>query len=307
MQNSEETLVEQACKGIDGFSEAYQRLQTQVAIKGQSASTLENYSRCIARLCLHFGKLPEDICEDEINLYLASLAQSSLSPSKSYFKHTVYGLRYYFRHINLNKRAIDLPPVKHDDKLPVVLNHSELKALFKAPQLLKHRTLLSLIYSAGLRVHEACCLKIADVDFERMTIHIRQSKYKKDRIVPLGEVMAYGLRKYINAEHPHVYLFNGKDPASQMSTTAMQWAMREAVKKTDIKKDVSLHTLRHSYATHLLEDGVNIVTLKELLGHSEITTTMVYLHVAQCSIIQAHSPIDTLYDRKCDRKLNSRG
>ena len=274
-------------------------LKLRLQSEDKSPSTLHNYTRCVAKLCLHFGCLPQEVSEEEINEYLASLAQSTISPSKSYFKHTVYGLRYYYRLIGLNPKALALPSVKHDNKLPVILNRGELRALFKAPRLLKHRTLLTLIYSAGLRVQEACNLKIADVDFERMTIHIKQSKYKKDRIVPLGKVMAHGLKRYLAAENPHTYLFNGKDLASPMSTKAMQWAMQEAVKKAGIKKEVSLHTLRHSYTTHLLEDGVNIVTLKELLGHAEITTTMIYLHVAQCAVMQVKSPIDSLYASQC--------
>jgi site-specific recombinase XerD len=200
--------------------------------------------------------------------------------------------------MGLNKRAIELPSLKKEAKLPVILNRSELKELFAAPTLLKHRILLTLIYSAGLRSQEAINLKLADIDFERKTIHIRQSKYKKDRIVPLSQIMALGLRKYIEAEHPHLWLFNGKEPDGRYSVRGLAWVMREALKKTVIKKEVSLHSLRHTYATHLLEEGLNIVTLKELLGHAEITTTMIYLHVAQCPTIKAHSPLDTLYGNK---------
>jgi site-specific recombinase XerD len=141
-------------------------------------------------------------------------------------------------------------------------------------------------------------LKIGDVDFERKTIHIRQSKYKKDRIVPLADSMAIGLRKYLAAEHPHVWLFNGKELDGRYSVRGLSWVMREALKKTTITKAVNLHSLRHSYATHLLEEGLNIVTLKELLGHAEIATTMIYLHVAQCPLIKPHSPLDTLYPAK---------
>jgi hypothetical protein len=133
------------------------------------------------------------------------------------------------------------------------------------------------------------------VDFQRKTIHIRQSKYKKDRIVPLATSMAVGLKKYLKAENPHIWLFNGKDASGKYSVRGLSWVMRENLKKTSITKDVNLHSLRHSYATHLLEQGVNIVTLKELLGHADITTTMIYLHVAQCPLIKPHSPLDTLY------------
>jgi len=273
-------------------------MQQQTILGGRSQSTLENYSRRIALVCLEFNRLPEDISEEEINEYLTGLAQMAKSPSRSSFKHAVYGLRYYFRHIGLNKRAIDLPSMKKEAKLPVIFNRSELRQLFKAPTLLKHRIVLTLIYSAGLRSQEAINLKLSDIDFERKTIHIRQSKYKKDRIVPLSDYIAKGLIKYISAEHPHIWLFNGKEPNGRYSVKGLSWVMRENLKKTDIKKDVSLHSLRHSYATHLLEEGVNIVTIKELLGHAHITTTMIYLHVAQITPGSAHSPLDTLYPQK---------
>jgi integrase/recombinase XerD len=273
----------------------YKLLQQQVTLRGQSRSTLENYIRRIALISLHFGKLPEQVSDDEINEYLASLALSAKSPSRSSFKHAVYGLRYYFRLIGQNKRAIALPSLKQDTRLPTILNRAELKELFKAPTLLKHRIVLTLIYSAGLRGQEVINLKTSDVDFERMTVHIRQSKFKKDRIVPLAKYMAKGLRKYLKAENPHIWLFNGKEADGRYSVRGLSWVMRETLKKTGIKKEVNLHSLRHTYATHLLEEGLNIVTLKELLGHAEIATTMVYLHVAQCPRINPHSPLDTLY------------
>jgi len=294
----EPTIVEKVIESVPGFELVYKKLEQQVILKGQSKSTLQNYIRRIASISLQFGKLPEQIDDDEINEYLTSLALNPKSPSRSNFKHAVYGLRYYFRLIGLNKRAISLPSLKKDAKLPVILNRSELKKLFAAPPLLKHRIVLTLIYSAGLRGQEVINLKISDIDFERCTIHIRQSKYKKDRIVPLSNVMAKGLKKYILVEHPHIWLFNGKEPDGRYSVRGISWVMRETLKKTSIAKDVNLHSLRHAYATHLLEEGLNIVTLKELLGHAEITTTMIYLHVAQCPLIKPHSPLDTLYGNK---------
>jgi site-specific recombinase XerD len=272
---SESTILQRAMQTVEGFEKVYHKMQQQTILGGRSESTFENYLRRIALVCLEFNQLPEDISEDEINEYLTALAQSSKSPSRSSFKHAVYGLRYYFRHIGLNKRAIALPSMKKEAKLPVIFNRSELRQLFRAPTLLKHRIVLALIYSAGLRSQEAINLKISDIDFERKTIHIRQSKYKKDRIVPLSGYIAKGLKKYIAAEHPHIWLFNGKEPGGRYSVRGLSWVLRETLKKTDIKKDVSLHSLRHSYATHLLEEGVNIVTIKELLGHVHITTSMI--------------------------------
>jgi site-specific recombinase XerD len=292
------TMIEQAIMLVPEFANVVRRLDQQVTLRGQSKSTLNNYIRRIALFVIRFGKLPENIDPEEINEYLAGLARDPKSPSRSSFKHMVYGLRYYYRLMGMNKNAIALPSLRKETKLPVILNSQELKELFAAPSLLKQRIVLTLIYSAGLRGQEVINLKISDVDFKRKAIHIRQSKYKKDRIVPLAESMAVGLKKYLVAENPHIWLFNGKEPDGRYSVRGLSWVMRENLKKTSINKDINLHSLRHSYATHLLEQGLNIVTLKELLGHADITTTMLYLHVAQCPMIKAHSPLDTLYNYK---------
>lgn len=290
------TIVEQAIMLVPEFENVVRKLEQQVTLRGQSKSTLNNYIRRISLFVINFKSLPENIAPEELNEYLVALARDPKSPSRSSFKHMVYGLRYYYRLMGMNKNAIALPSLKKETKLPVILNHQELKELFAVPTLLKQRVVLTLIYSAGLRGQEVINLKISDVDFNRKVIHIRQSKYKKDRIVPLAESMAIGLKKYLKAENPHVWLFNGKESDGRYSVKGLSWVMRENLRKTSIKKEVSLHSLRHSYATHLLEQGVNIVTLKELLGHAEITTTMLYLHVAQCPLIKAHSPLDTLYN-----------
>jgi len=302
------TIVERANMEVPGFESVVKKFEQQVAIKGQSKSTLKNYIRRVALFCLHFGKLPEHVGEEEIYEYLAGLARDPKSPSRSSFKHMVYGLRYYFRMMGFNKRAIALPSLKKETKLPIILNQTELRELFKAPQLLKHRIVLALVYSAGLRGQEVINLRLSDIDFERKTIHIRQSKYKKDRILPLSPLMAHGLKKYIAAENPHIWLFNGKEADGKYSVKGLSWVMRETLKKTSIKKEVNLHSLRHSYATHLLEDGLNIVTVKDLLGHADITTTMVYLHVAQCEHLKPHSPFDTLYKiSKSNKKKGGQG
>ena len=296
------TVIGRAMATVAGFDRVYRTLEQQVILRGQAKSTFENYIHRIAQVSLHFNCLPEEISPDELNEFLASLAVSAVSPSRSAFKHSVYGLRYYYRYVGLPDRAIKLPSLKKDAKLPTIFNKSELRLLFKAPTLLKHRVLLMLIYSAGLRSSEVINLKIADIDFERRSIHIRRSKYNKDRMIPLSEYMAVGLQKYIALERPLTWLFNGKSLGSPYSAKAISWVMREAVKAAGIAKDVTVHTLRHSYATHLIEDGLNIVTVKDLLGHSKIETTMIYLHIAQCPLVKAHSPLDTLYPEVCKAK-----
>lgn len=289
------TIVEQACHEVRGFKNLYQEMDDKIRLSGQSSSTLSNYARKMAQLSLHFGKLPQHVSEKEMNKYLASLARQSKVPSLSDFKFAVYGLRYCYRLLGMNDKIVKLPKIKHDNKLPVVLNHQECKALFNAPELLKHRVLLSLMYSAGLRAREVSRLKISDIDSGRMMIHIRQSKYNKDRYVPLSPKILIGLRKYLYACQPVDYLFNGNEPGTPLSVRGMQWALREAVKKCKLQKGITLHTLRHSYATHLLEYGMDIVSIKELLGHERIETTLVYLHVAKPNRNNLFSPFDRLY------------
>jgi len=298
MQQKLPSIIANAIQTIDGFDQVYKVLHQHTILQGKSQSTFENYIRRITRISLHFNRLPEHISDDEINEYLTAMALSSKSPSRSSFKHMVYGLRYYFRHMGLNQRVVKLPSLKKETKLPVILNRSELKELFKTPTLLKHRVLLALAYSAGLRSQELANLKLSDIDFERKTIHIRQSKFKKDRVVPLSDMISKGLIKYISVENPVTWLFNGKDSGSKYSTNGLSWVMRLALKKTGISKHVNMHSLRHSYATHLLEDGVNIVIIKELLGHVQISTTMIYLHVAQIPYKPPHSPFDKLYAKQ---------
>lgn len=290
-------FVEQACQQVIGFRDLYQELDDKVLFSGHSLSTLRNYTRKLAQLSLHFGKLPQDISEQEINKHLADLARQSKTPSRSNFKFLVFGLRYLYRQIGLKDRVVKLPVIKHDQKLPVVLSQNECEAMFRAPGLLKHRVLLALIYSCGLRAGEASRLKIADIDSGRMMIHIRQSKWNKDRYVPLSPLILRGLRKYFKKYHPVDYLFNGRKPGSPLSVGAMQSTLQKAVKKCLFRKRITLHTLRHSYATHLLEMGMDIVTIKELLGHEHIQTTMIYLHVAIPNRSNLFSPLDRLYQK----------
>ena len=295
-QNSAKTLIERAKREVPGFTEHFAKFEEQTTIGGYSQSTIFNYSRAVAKISLHFKKSLLDLDPDEVNQFLFVLAKEKKA-SSTYFKHTVYGLRFFFRLYDLEDRVLKLPTVKNDRKLPVVLSREELKRLFCAPQRLKQRVLLSLIYSAGLRVGEVCNLKIADIDSGRMLIRVVKSKGNHDRYVPLSSYVLEGLRKYVKSARPKKYLFNGKTKGQPLGKGAVQQSFRLAVAKAGILKEVSVHSLRHSYATHLLEEGVDIVTIKELLGHVAIETTMMYLHVAKVSRVNAHSPLDTLYKR----------
>lgn len=291
------TLVEKAIIEVPGFAEAIAQVEQKIILNEGSKSTIKNYSRKIAQVCLSLGCLPEQATDAQINSWLCDRIKSDKHPSLSDFKHSVYGLRYYFRMMDIPDRALKLPPIKKSKQLPVVLNHEECKLLIKSPDLLKHRMVLALIYSAGLRSRELSNLRICDVDTKRMSIHIRRSKYNKDRYVPLATKILPGLEKYLRECKPKEWLFNGHAEGQKFSGKGIQWVMHSAVKKAGITKNATVHTLRHSYATHLLEWGMDIVSIKELLGHERIETTLVYLHVAQSGRTSLFSPFDKLYEK----------
>jgi site-specific recombinase XerD len=191
-----------------------------------------------------------------------------------------------------------LPSIERPRKLPVVLNQNEVKQLLKAPKLLKHRLVLALLYGCGLRNFELRNLQRRDLDFDRKMLHVRQGKGRKDRYVPLSEMHIRGLKEYFLAENPTIWCFNGNDIEGkpvQLSSQGIQWIVREARKGSGIQKEVTAHILRHTYATHLLEMGLDIMSVRDLLGHADIQTTLIYLHVAQSGRQKPFSPLDRLY------------
>jgi len=158
--------------------------------------------------------------------------------------------------------------------------------------------IIGMLYGCGLRNAELCNLQLSDIDFDRQQLHIREGKYRKDRYVPLCELLIRGVKKHIESEAPVQYLFNGKSSTGEytaLTPRGVQWAVKEARAKSGIRKKVTAHSLRHSYATHLLEMGTDIITLKELLGHENIQTTLIYLHVARVGRNLPFSPLERLY------------
>lgn len=297
------TLIAQARAQVTGFSELLDKFEKKLSILGRSSSTFKNYARHVAKMALHFDCLPTELDEDQVTDYLHLLQQRHNTPSDSYFKHTVYGLRMLFKVEGIKPHDIGLPSIKGPNKLPVVLSKEELWRLLRSPNLLKHKILIGLLYGCGLRCMEARSVRLQDLDFDRKVVHVVQGKGKKDRYVPLSEHLIRGLKQYIDTERPDDWLFNGQpmenrkggDFDSRYSQRGVQWAVKSAAKKAGIIKNVNVHTLRHTYATHLLEDGMDIMTLKEMLGHESIETTLVYLHIAQSGRCKPFSPLDTLF------------
>jgi integrase/recombinase XerD len=296
-QRQYNTIVMQAKANVPGFKESFAQFIQRVSIDQKSKSLISNYGRSLATIALHFGKVPHQISVEEINAYLYRMTVHE-KLSISYFKQAIYGLRHWFRLFGMEEHAIAMPSIKKEEKLPVVMSKEECKALFAAPHTLKHRFLLAFAYAGGLRMNELRLLKISDVDLDRKQIHIRQGKGKKDRYVVLSHCIASRFQHYLEQVKPVTYLFEGLTPGQPMGERSIQYIIVEALQKTEIKKHVSMHTLRHSFATHLLEDGVDIHSIQRLLGHSDMRTTMVYLHVADIKPRASHSPLDTLYNMR---------
>jgi site-specific recombinase XerD len=240
-----------------------------------------------------------DLDDEAIQDYLHFLKRKHNTPSDSFFKHTVYGLRYLFRIFDRKESSAILPSIERPKKLPVVLSEQEVRKLLKAPKLLKHRLILALLYGCGLRNFECCKLKISDIDLDRKRVHVREGKGRKDRYLPLCDLLVRGIKSYLDEEKPVLYLFNGNNSDGEpvpISTRGVQWAAREGRRASGIKKQVTAHCLRHTYATHLLEMGTDIFTLKDLLGHEDINTTLIYLHVARIRKKAPFSPLEKLYE-----------
>ena len=296
IQNTDTTtLVSRACAEVQGFAEMFRRLERRMHTQKRSESTKNNYARHLAQISLHYHCLPTVLEDDQIEDYLEGLILKG-SPSESYFKHTVYGLRYLFRLEGLNDKRVNLPSIKHDKKLPIVLSRNEVKLMIKNAELLKHKLLVSLLYGCGLRCGEVRTIRIRDIDLSRELLLVRKTKGNYDRYVPLGKLLIKGIMQHIESTGATDFLFTGVDYDNCFSQKGVQWVIKNVCQKSKISKAVSTHTLRHTFATHLLEDGVDILTIKELLGHANIQTTMMYLHIARVEKKTPFSPLDKLYN-----------
>ena len=278
------------------------RLERNISLQGHSPLTFYHYSRQVAAMALHFQCLPTKLAPEQVKDYLFFLQKQSKTPSQTFFKHTVYGLRFLLRAEGLPYEHLQLPKISRSQKLPVILSRQEVWTMLQTAKLLKHRLLIGLLYGCGLRCMEVRGLRLRDMDFDRKLVHVVEGKGKKDRYVPLSEHLIRGIRTYMATENPQDYLFNGQLVEKESgvhspnySKRGIQWVVNHVAKEAGILKKVHTHMLRHSYATHLLEDGVNIVAVQKLLGHENIQTTMTYLHVCQLSEQLPQSPLDKVF------------
>jgi len=295
---SKNTIYSKACKQVPGFEQMGETFMRKLVIAGKARSTHENYLRQLSKLALFYNRTPLELEVDELEEYLYHLIQSTTAHSLSSFKHLVYGLRKLFYLFDREELLLSLPSLSRPKKVPVVLSHHEMKQILSASSRLLERILLGFIYDTGLRIDEVTNLLIGDVDLHRSQVHIRCSKNNKERYVTMSSHAVRGIQKHLALHSPATYLFESPGRKGiPICKSRIRRKLHEAVEKAGIKKQVMVHTLRHTYATHQVEAGQNIMAIKEALGHSDIRTTLIYLHIANLEYPKRFGSLDTLYNK----------
>lgn len=275
-----------------------QRMIEDMELEQKPANTQRAYIRNVAALAKFFGKSPDQLDREQIRAYLVYLVQEKKYAPSTY-RQVLSSLRFFYRK-TLEKDWL-VPGIQHtrvEKKLPVVMSMQEVDRFFAALESLKHRAILMTAYACGLRVSEVVKLRVSDIDSDRMMVHVQQGKGRKDRYVPLSKRLLVVLREYWKAARPEDYLFPGRNPGRHLSETTVWRHCKRAAKEAGLKKNIVTHTLRHSFATHHLENGTDLRTIQVLLGHKNLNTTALYTHVSNKQIASAASPLDLLEDRK---------
>jgi site-specific recombinase XerD len=259
-----------------------------------SPHTQASYLLQITQFARYFAQSPEVLGPDEIRTYQLYLAtEKKLAPSS---RNTAASALRFLYAVTLKKpwEVADLPRPKKSQTLPVVLSREEVVQFLESVRTLKQRTILTVCYAAGLRIAEATHLKITDIDSQRMVIRVEQGKGRKDRYVMLSPALLTLLRTYWKAERPRHWLFPGTLPGLPITSDAVQLACQQARHRAGLKKLITPHSLRHTFATHLLEAGTDVRTIQLLLGHRSLATTARYLKVATSTVCATASPLDLL-------------
>ena len=272
------------------------RMLEDMRLNGLSARTQESYVGAVSRLARHYGRSPDVLSEEEVRRYFLYL-----HTERKVADHTlgVYycGIRFFFeKTLGREWRLMNLVRVKRRKRLPVVLSPGEVKRILGLVRNASAHTALTTIYACGLRISEAAHLRVSDIDTERMQLRVREGKGGKDRYVPMSARLVAILREHWRALRPEDYLFPGKRPGHYVSPSTIGRWFKLALAESEVAKQATVHTLRHSYATSLLDRGVSIRLIQEILGHKSPQTTSIYTHVTQKSVEDLRATLDDLID-----------
>ena len=271
-----------------------QRMLADLQLRNYAPSTQNLYLRHVARFAAHYGRCPTELGPEEAREYFHQLIETE-KVSWSMFNQAVCALRFLYQ-VTLQRPEMipHLPFPRQEQRLPTVLSVEEVTRFFQALTHPRDRVALLTIYAAGLRVSEVVGLKPADIDSDRMLIHVRQGKGRKDRMVMLSTTLLEELRRYVRWARPYHWLFPGSDPTQRLTTRALQRVCRQAGEAAQISKRVTPHVIRHTFATHLLDAGTDLRIIQMLLGHRSVSTTTIYTHVSTQRLQATTSPLDRL-------------
>jgi integrase/recombinase XerD len=271
-----------------------QRMLEDLQIRHYSPTTIRLYLHSVAEFAQHFHQSPDQLGPEHIRQYQLFLIQEKQA-SHSTCVQLVCALRFFYTHtLNRQIEIERIPFPRRERRLPFILSREEVKALLEAPRKLRDRAVLAVLYGSGLRVAEAAQLKIRDIDAPRNVLWVRQGKGRKDRQTLLPAKLLELLRLYWRTERPGEWLFPGADRARPVGPKSVYLACRGAAQAAGISKPVHPHSLRHAFATHLLEAGTNLRTIQILLGHANLETTARYLQVADVAVRSTPSPLEAL-------------
>lgn len=276
------------------MSELRQQMLADLRIRNYAERTQKVYIGRVAEMARHFNRSPDELSAAEVRDYLRQLKEGRRA-SRSAFAQVIAALRFLYR-VTLDRPDVvpQLPYPRQKRRHPVVLSAEEVVRLLQAIGNRKHRTVAMVLYGAGLRISEALALQLRDIDSTRMVLTVRHGKGDQDRQVALSSVLLEALRVYWLAYRPSSWLFPGRKAEQPLSASAIQRAIKAARLKAGIAKPATPHTLRHSYATHLMEAGTDLRVIQTLLGHRSLRTTAIYTHVATDRVRTTRSPLDAV-------------
>ncbi|MBU0761324.1 MAG: tyrosine-type recombinase/integrase [Nanoarchaeota archaeon] len=269
--------------------EVLEKLKTELKIRGFSPLTVRNYTFFVEKFLAQTDKKPTELNEDDVKAYLSVMFDTK---SKNTIMLAAASLKFFYKEV-LKKNFEGIPLPKKERRLPEVLTKDEVRKLIDSTDTVKSRLIVSLLYSTGLRVSELVNLKVSDLNFDEKTGWVRQGKGSKDRLFVVSGSLVGELKEYLETRKENEFIFS---KAKALTTRNIQKIVRGCKERAGINKKTTPHTLRHSFATHLLEQGTDIRTIQAMLGHSSLNTTQVYTHISSEQLKKVENPLDKLFE-----------
>ena len=288
-------ISDAAIEKVPSLSNRISLFQSKLRIAHFAQGSITDYCHAIYKAVIHIGKLPEEFTQADVDGYLAFLLSRVPQPAEAQFKHFIYGLKCYLHTMDYPAlHGLSLPKIRREKKLPCILSVEEVRLLLCTCELYS-KALFSVIYDCGLRAFEACNLQWKDISFDRCQVHIKKGKGGKDRVVPISRKTLQVLAAYHNHYPGQDLVFKGSGSYSGINPAFIRALLKSRLQMAGLNTSLTTHSLRHSYATHLLEAGEDIQTVQQRLGHKSVATTMIYLHMARVRKHQCVDLIDTIF------------